>query len=806
MADFKSLNNSMFEKPVDAKGDNKHQSSLSSNNLESVTDNQDFSRKGELSKASNELVSKAASASAVDAAAEAALPDASASASANGANKRMVSCGLELISKQGLAGVKRMKKGKQAVATDPENSSCHDKTTTKQQKRNACFKKQASQNSADECTKLNANGMSASVKEDANGKSLAREFSKASDKKPSIGHSDVSSAELYSATKTSAFNDAGASASALAGASAVASSSSSAYQDLSPTPSSPNSSLLSCEQSQSADSDALAADAAVAATTYKANEADCAKNPLKHVKTNVKFSTSAKFMMYNHNPNLRNTNDVKLCSVENTSDEISDVNGEGSASISTSVSTYGSSLYAVASTATSSTLASAATSSVASSAVADVDLDINADNEVASGYINSEYEDAGDSCEADLDADLSEYACSEQSTYSVQNAATLLESELRKSAGMAFGGGFAARKEVVASLGSGTSNGALNGSGTANGSANVSNKSCGVGESCEPPLSVPRDELLEQRQHGTRIFPIDCHHWDSNRGPCYGIWHWHNEVEIVHVLKGHDLKLHVVGQSFSFNAPAIILIPGGVLHRCEFDSEDGKANHTIFDPKVLELSRFDEAQANMLEALSQGVVKQAAPILRGDPGFERLNVLLDFMDEYAKHQEAGMRLQLKGCLLQILGILYQYGYLNKSPLDRLSENTSREQRIKELFQYIFDNYNHPLSIMDVSMRMGVTKTYFCRLFKSLTGLSFVDYLNLIRLSRAAQEIVLTSGPINDIIERHGFESSSYFFKLFKQKFNCTPNTFRQNKGTVDSHKVNLDFNHLDPVAETFLNR
>ncbi len=208
------------------------------------------------------------------------------------------------------------------------------------------------------------------------------------------------------------------------------------------------------------------------------------------------------------------------------------------------------------------------------------------------------------------------------------------------------------------------------------------------------------------------------------------------------------------------------------------------------------------AQGNMLYALADGSLALFDPIRRGDPGFEQLDVLLSFMDRFAKYKEAGMRLQLKGCLLQILGILYHYGYLNKRPLRRASHSNSNEERIKDLFNYIEQNYNHPLSIVDVASRLNVSKQYFCRLFKSLTNTSFVNYLNVIRLNHAAQEILLTADSINDIAARNGFDSVSYFFSLFKEHFNCTPKVFRQRQGSTDFEPVDLTIlnkSGFDPV-------
>ncbi len=108
-----------------------------------------------------------------------------------------------------------------------------------------------------------------------------------------------------------------------------------------------------------------------------------------------------------------------------------------------------------------------------------------------------------------------------------------------------------------------------------------------------PNVEVPQVEdkakFLEQRKHGSKIFPIDCHHWKSSNGSAYNVWHWHPEAELVHALEGKRLEIIFANKSYVFDAPAIVLIPGCVMHRNNFVGE-GKINHTLFDPSILDLN------------------------------------------------------------------------------------------------------------------------------------------------------------------------------------------------------------------------
>ena len=113
-----------------------------------------------------------------------------------------------------------------------------------------------------------------------------------------------------------------------------------------------------------------------------------------------------------------------------------------------------------------------------------------------------------------------------------------------------------------------------------------------------PPKFQDKNALLEQRKHGSKIFPIDCHHWDSANGASYNVWHWHPETEIVHAIEGKNLEVYFADRVYTFNAPAIVLIPGGVMHRIVVREKVGTWGFTY--------SRLTDAQYAYLVGLFAG--------------------------------------------------------------------------------------------------------------------------------------------------------------------------------------------------------
>ena len=92
-------------------------------------------------------------------------------------------------------------------------------------------------------------------------------------------------------------------------------------------------------------------------------------------------------------------------------------------------------------------------------------------------------------------------------------------------------------------------------------------------------------------------------------------------------------------------------------------------------------------------------------------------------------------------------------------------------------------------LSSITAQFDYSKSYMCNMFKKYMGVTMTDYLNDLRLSYAASQIKLTNNSILNISMEAGFYSISYFNKLFKQKYHCTPKKYKNfNKKQIVSDK------------------
>jgi AraC-like DNA-binding protein len=74
----------------------------------------------------------------------------------------------------------------------------------------------------------------------------------------------------------------------------------------------------------------------------------------------------------------------------------------------------------------------------------------------------------------------------------------------------------------------------------------------------------------------------------------------------------------------------------------------------------------------------------------------------------------------------------------------------------------------------------LTESNFCKFFKKATGKTYSDYLNELRINEACRLLVQTEKSINQISFECGFETLSYFNRVFLSKKEITPSLFRKN--------------------------
>ncbi|MGN1020834.1 MAG: response regulator [Aristaeellaceae bacterium] len=100
--------------------------------------------------------------------------------------------------------------------------------------------------------------------------------------------------------------------------------------------------------------------------------------------------------------------------------------------------------------------------------------------------------------------------------------------------------------------------------------------------------------------------------------------------------------------------------------------------------------------------------------------------------------------------------------------------------LKKITRHVQKNYAQELSLLQLSCQTGLTESYICTLFKKEMGITFLDYVNELRLYQAMRALVESPRlPVRDVAAMVGYGSERQLFRLFNARLGMTPQQFRE---------------------------
>lgn len=103
---------------------------------------------------------------------------------------------------------------------------------------------------------------------------------------------------------------------------------------------------------------------------------------------------------------------------------------------------------------------------------------------------------------------------------------------------------------------------------------------------------------------------------------------------------------------------------------------------------------------------------------------------------------------------------------------------SKRYEVNEACKYVSLNLNRKIGLEEVAEKLHLNASYFSRLFKKETGVTFIEYVTRMKMERAKELLDQTQHTVGEICELLGYDNQSYFIKTFKAHTGLTPMEYR----------------------------
>lgn len=249
--------------------------------------------------------------------------------------------------------------------------------------------------------------------------------------------------------------------------------------------------------------------------------------------------------------------------------------------------------------------------------------------------------------------------------------------------------------------------------------------------------------------------------------------HWHDEMEVIAVKKGQGI-ISVDLQRYTVKAGDLVVLSPGTLHSIEQSvPHTMEYENILFSLSMLAGDKPDICTTAFFAPVQQQTLRLPTMIYPGTPCYTAVYAAVAKADALCAALPTGWQLGVKAALFDLWLALVSCAEQKKE-----AQRNKSLDKMKEILEFTAAHASEKITIERIAAQSGYSASHFMKFFKTAMGISFVDYLNEVRLTTAARMLTASTEPVIAIAAACGFENVSYFNRLFKRKYKKTPAAYR----------------------------
>ncbi|MEL6968963.1 MAG: AraC family transcriptional regulator [Bacteroidota bacterium] len=248
-------------------------------------------------------------------------------------------------------------------------------------------------------------------------------------------------------------------------------------------------------------------------------------------------------------------------------------------------------------------------------------------------------------------------------------------------------------------------------------------------------------------------------------------WHSHPEYELVYI-KGANGTRHVGDHISTYEESDLVLIGTNIPH-LNFDY----GVQSDYQKAVVHLKK-EFVEGHFANTPELGAIQQLLETSKKGIAFQGKNKntigeKLFALEGLAPFQQY---LQLTE-ILQLLAQVSSFELLHEKPY-RNTYSHREQERLRLIYAFVDNNFHRKIELEEIAKTCFMTKEAFCRYFKKMTKYTFIEFLNRYRISHS-KRYLMKGKSVSEACYLSGFESLSYYNRVFKKVTSENPSKFRK---------------------------
>lgn len=244
--------------------------------------------------------------------------------------------------------------------------------------------------------------------------------------------------------------------------------------------------------------------------------------------------------------------------------------------------------------------------------------------------------------------------------------------------------------------------------------------------------------------------------------------HWHESLELVYMMEG---SMTVIFENRR-----------ETLHSGEFNIVNSRVIHSV----------LSEKNRALVLQIPKEILRKFIPdielytfIVNMNPADAVERTRLEKMKKIFSDMHVVYDIRPEGYLLRFNSLLYEllftlvHSYSNKLVKKEFDRNEGQFEKINPIMTYLKENYRKKCIVSELAGHFGYHEDSISRIFKKQLGMTIIEYVYAIRISKVYIDLINTDRSVGEIFEEHGCTNYKVAMRHFKEKYGCTPKEKRE---------------------------
>ena len=229
--------------------------------------------------------------------------------------------------------------------------------------------------------------------------------------------------------------------------------------------------------------------------------------------------------------------------------------------------------------------------------------------------------------------------------------------------------------------------------------------------------------------------------------------HYHSEVELIYLQEG-ELDIFTENNTMHMTTGDVAILNPLDLHRLDPKSEDNVYLLVILPSHLSIKLSAEHIKSKLFTNISEDMVK-----------------ILKLHKVFSKMQQNYIEIYFT-LISEVIRDLY-----------KMCDNAPDVSN--SILEYIHDNYQQDITLSTVANACTTNRSYVSKTINTLTGYSFNNYVNKLRISYFLDHFTNSNTLTIDALAREsGFNNPRTFYRAFTKELKCSPNDYIKKNSNI----------------------